>query len=257
MDDKERIIGFDKILELLHENAESGFKHTTYQEESKRFHYLLNGDLRAVEESLRISNPKMQGKLSEDPLRNVRYLFIVNTGLATRYMIEAGIPQETVYSMSDLYIQKADVAESVEEIEDLIRESWTVFVDIIRSHKKENRYSKQVLFCLNYIDSHFNEKITLEEVAQKTNLHPCYLAALFKNETGETFGNYLTERRIETAKVLIAKTDYSFTQIACSLAFCSQSHFIQVFKKHTGHTPRQYRMKYYNANLSALGKKGE
>ncbi len=97
MNEEERIISFDKILELLHENAESGFKHTTYQEESRRFHYLLNGDDRAVEESVRIVDSQMQGKLSEDPLRNMKYLFVVNTGLATRYMIEAGVPQETVY----------------------------------------------------------------------------------------------------------------------------------------------------------------
>ncbi len=253
MNEEERIISFDKILELLHENAESGFKHTTYQEESRRFHYLLNGDDRAVEESVRIVDSQMQGKLSEDPLRNMKYLFVVNTGLATRYMIEAGVPQETVYSMSDLYIQRADVAVTIEEITDLTRESWTAFVDVVKLLKKENGYSKQVLFCLNYIDSHFNEKITLEELGEKTDLHPCYLAALFKKETGNTFGNYLIERRIETAKALIAKTDYSFTQIACSLAFCSQSHFIQVFRKHTGLTPKQYRMKYYNANISAVG----
>ncbi len=155
--------------------------------------------------------------------------------------------------MSDLYIQRADVAVTIEEITDLTRESWTAFVDVVKLLKKENGYSKQVLFCLNYIDSHFNEKITLEELGEKTDLHPCYLAALFKKETGNTFGNYLIERRIETAKALIAKTDYSFTQIACSLAFCSQSHFIQVFRKHTGLTPKQYRMKYYNANISAVG----
>ena len=93
-----------------------------------------------------------------------------------------------------------------------------------------------------------------KDLAEKTELNPCYLATLFKKETGKTFGNYLTDIRIETSKALLTKTDYSFTQIACSLAFCSQSHFTKIFRQRTGYTPKQYRMNFYNANISAIGK---
>ena len=116
MKKNERLISHDEIQKLLHDNAEKGFIHTTYQEESQRFHYLINGDERAIEDSMRLMNPELQGKLSDDPIRNMRYLFVINTGLATRYLIEAGIPQETVYSISDLYIQKADKATTLSEI---------------------------------------------------------------------------------------------------------------------------------------------
>ncbi len=125
--DSQRLINPEEIQKLLHNNAENGFIHTTYQEESQRFHYLMNGDERAVEDSMRLMNPAIQGKLSSDPVRNCRYLFIINTGLATRYMIEAGVPQETVYSTSDLYIRKADEAGTIEELKNLNREVWTVF----------------------------------------------------------------------------------------------------------------------------------
>jgi AraC-type DNA-binding domain-containing proteins len=249
-----RIISFDEIHKLLHENAESGFMHTSYQEESKRFHYLINGDMRAVEEAMRIINPDIQGKLSKDPVRNLRYLFIVNTGIATRYMIEAGLPQETVYSTSDVYIQRADIAKTEAEIMSIHREVMTVFVEMVRKYKKESLYSRPILLCLNYIDSHFNEKITLNVLAEETGLNPCYLASLFKKETGKTIGNHLTDIRIETSKALLTKTDYSYSQIALSLAFCSQSHFIKAFHSRTGYTPMQYRMHFYNANLTAIGK---
>ena len=246
----ERQISFDEIRELLHTNAEIGFIHTTYQEESLRFHYLMNGDMRAVEESDRLVNPELQGKLSKDPIRNIRYLFIVNTGLATRYMIEAGVPQETVYSISDVYIQKADVVKTIDEIMKLNHEVWTIFVETVNEYKKENLYSKPILTCLNYIDSHFNEKITLEIVADQIGLNPCYLATLFKKETGQTFGEYILSIRIETSKALLTKTDYSYAQIAYSLAFCSQSYFTKIFHSETGYTPREYRMKFYNTNFS-------
>ena len=245
-----RIIDFEEIHKLLHDNAESGFAHTTYQEESKRFHYLINGDMRAVDEAMRLMDPDIQGRLSKDPLRNMRYLFMVNTGIATRYMIEAGIPQETVYSTSDIYIQRADVATSEAEIRSLNREVMTVFVEMVREYKKESLYSKPILMCLNYIDSHFNEKITLDVVAEAVGMNPCYLATLFKKETGKTFGNYLMDIRINTAQALLTKTDYTYSQIAYSLAFCSQSHFTKTFRERTGYTPKEYRMKFYNTNLS-------
>ena len=245
-----RAINFDEIRELMHEHAETGFIHTTYQDESRRFHLLMNGDMRAVDDSVNILDANIQGTLSKNPLRNLRYLFIINTGLATRYMIEAGVPQETVYSISDVYIQKADVATTMDEIKELNREIWTVFVETVREFKKESLYSKQILFCLNYIDSHFNQKITLEELSDKVYLHPCYLAALFKKETGDTFGNYLTNIRIKTSKALLTKTDYSYSQIAYSLGFCSQSHFTKVFHQHTGYTPKEFRNRFFNTNIS-------
>lgn len=249
-----RIINFSEIRQLLHDHAESGFIHTTYSEESRRFHLLINGDMRAVKESERLVNPNIQGKLSKDPLRNAKYLFIVNTGLATRYLIESGIPQETVYSISDLYIQKVDVAKTIKEVLDLNTEVWTVFVETVQATKKESIYSKPIHFCLNYIDSHFNEKITLEQLAEKVKLNPCYLATLFKNETGKSFGNYLMDIRIKTAQALLTKTEYTYSQIAYSLAFCSQSHFTKTFHKRTGYTPKQYRMEFYNTNLSHANK---
>ncbi|MCR5281883.1 MAG: AraC family transcriptional regulator [Lachnospiraceae bacterium] len=241
---------FDEIRKLLHDNAELGFSHTDYDEEILRFQYLMKGDMRAVEESDRIMMPSLQGTLSRDPLRNYRYLFIVNTGLASRYLIETGIPQETVYAISDVYIQKADVAGSFEQIRTLNIELWTLLVETVKNFKRERGYSKQVSFCMDYIDRHFNEKITLAVLARELDLNLCYLEVLFKKETGVTFGKYLLDIRMKTAAVLLVKTEYTYSQIAYSLAFCSQSHFTKTFREYTGYTPGQYRQSFYNKHIS-------
>ena len=115
-------IDIREIRMLVHKHAESRFVHTAYDDESFRFHLLMNGDMRAVEESEKKLDASIQGTLSADPVRNMRYLFIINTGLATRYMVEAGLSQETVFSISDVYIQKADTAETVKRIKELNRE---------------------------------------------------------------------------------------------------------------------------------------
>ena len=245
-------IDISEIRMLVHKHAESGFVHTAYDDESFRFHLLMNGDMRAVEESEKKLDASIQGTLSADPVRNMRYLFIINTGLATRYMVEAGLSQETVFSISDVYIQKADTASSVKQIKELNREVWTVFVQTVKDFRNKEHHSGPVTRCLEYIDSHFNEKLTLEDLGKLVGLNPCYLAELFRKEMNVTFGTYLTDLRIATAKALLTRTEYSFSKIAYSLGFCSQSHFCASFRKLTGFTPREYRREFYNANITAV-----
>lgn len=240
----------EEIQKLLYENAEIGYIHTTHKEDMLRYHYLIQGDMRAVDEAMRTLNASMQGTLSQDPLRNMKYLYVVTVSLAARYVVEAGIPLEKAYAISDLYIQKMDLLTNEEEIVKLAGECFGAYVEVVREYKKSNTYSKPIMRVLNYIASHFNEKITLEVLAKEANLHPNYLSVLFKKETGENLSEYLIRSRIEVAKSLLARTEYSYIQISCSLAFNSQSHFTKVFKEQTGFTPKQYRLKFYDTNFS-------
>ena len=247
----DNLIPPSEIMRLLHENSENSFRHTTYREENRRYHLLMQGDMAAVDEAVRISDPKIQGKLSSDPVRNMRYLFIIGTGLATRYAIEAGVPQERVYSLSDLYIQKADILTTEKELMELVREFWTKLVELVQLLKNRKILSRPVMTCLDYIDAHFTDRITLRDLSAQTGMHPNYLASLFKEELGESFSSYLQRRKIEIAQALLTRTEYTYSQIAFSLAFCSQSHFIKVFREKTGFTPRQYRMKFTDTNFSS------
>lgn len=253
IDRNDYLIDPREIRKLVHKNAESRFMHTTYREELERFFLLAKGDKRAVELSDYVLDADLQGKLSEDPLRNMRYLFIVNTGLATRFAIEAGAPQEVVYSSSDIYIRKADVAKSIEEIVKLNHDFWVYLVGLVRDSRKTQQYSKPVVQCIDYITSHFNTKVSLEELAGITGLSPNYLASLFKCETGKTVGEYLTEFRIDSACALLTQTDYGYLQIALSLGFCTQSYFTKIFKEKTGVTPRTYRLKHTDKAFTELG----
>ena len=240
----------DEIRGLLFENAERGYIHPTHQEDMLRYKYLKQGDMRAVDEAYRTLDENMQGKLSPDPVRNMKYLFVVTTALASRFVVEAGVPLETAYAISDLYIQRADSLDSVREIRNLVRELYATYVAEVNKSKKENLYSGPVMKCLNYMDSHFNEKITVGQLAEYVGLNPRYLSTLFRKEKGVTIIEYLTEMRVEVARSLLTGTEYTYAQIAYSLAFCSQSHFCAVFREKTGYTPHQYRSRFYDINIS-------
>ena len=81
-------------------------------------------------------------------------------------------------------------------------------------------------------------------MAQAVGLSPAHLSRLFSRCTGQAMRTYLTGERVKAAQRLLVTDECSIAQVASRLRFCDQSYFTQVFRQHTGLTPRQYR----NAN---------
>lgn len=102
---------------------------------------------------------------------------------------------------------------------------------------------------LRYIEDHYKEDVTLNDVAGAVHINSSYLSSLFKNEMGIAFTYYLTELRIKKSLQLLVDTNLSLTEIALSVGFNSQSYFIKVFKDNIGMTPREYRKKSNNQGL--------
>ncbi len=94
-----------------------------------------------------------------------------------------------------------------------------------------------------YIDGHFKENLSLEQLAAVANLSKYYLAHAFQKEYGLSPIRYLTRRRIEESRFLLAETDHSLTHIARVLGFSSLSYFSQAFRRIEGVSPREYRQR--------------
>lgn len=93
----------------------------------------------------------------------------------------------------------------------------------------------------SYIDSHYQETITLETLAKLAHWDKFYFSHMFVKAFGISPINYLLERRILHSKELLKSTDLNILQVAESTGFSSQNYFSQSFKKYTGETPLQYR----------------
>ena len=88
----------------------------------------------------------------------------------------------------------------------------------------------------DYIDHHYSEEVTLDDLAALSHLNKYYLSHIFSKSYGVAPINYLLERRILNSKELLKNTDYSITHIAHMTGFSSANYFSQSFKKHTGIT---------------------
>lgn len=85
------------------------------------------------------------------------------------------------------------------------------------------------------------QPVTARDVIEFSSRSKSALSEQFKKETGSTIGEYITNRKIDEAKVLLKYTDRLIADICNYLAFSSQPYFHNVFKKNTGMTPVEYR----------------
>lgn len=101
--------------------------------------------------------------------------------------------------------------------------------------------NRQCAAVKRYIDLHFKEPLTLEQLAEEAHMNKFYLSHTFKREYGISPINYMSSRRIEESKYLLAETNLSLSQIAQLLGFSSLSYFSQVFRRTQDISPMEYR----------------
>ena len=106
--------------------------------------------------------------------------------------------------------------------------------------------NRQCAAVRRYIDLHFKEPLTLEQLAEEGHMNKFYLSHAFKKEYGLSPINYMISKRIEESKYLLAETDLSMSQIAQLLGFSSLSYFSQVFHRTQDITPKEYRQSQRN-----------
>ncbi len=94
---------------------------------------------------------------------------------------------------------------------------------------------------LNYIEEHYTDAISLEDMASAACLSPRYFCRFFRKMTQYTPTEYLNYYRIEAACEQLAEMKYSITEVALNCGFNDISYFIKSFRKAKGVTPKQYK----------------
>ena len=104
---------------------------------------------------------------------------------------------------------------------------------------------QKILPALTYINEHYAEDITLEDVSAHLGFNPSYFCRIFKNATGATFTEYLNFVRVCKAERMLARTQDSILEIAGAVGICSVSYFNRIFKKYHSCSPSLYRQAQY------------
>lgn len=117
----------------------------------------------------------------------------------------------------------------------------TEFLLYTPMHVHSHSYVSMAEETITYINEHFREQITVEELASRVGLSQYHFIRSFKKETGFTPHEYLVNTRIATARYLLKNTQLPVKDICFASGFSSESVFCGAFKKNQGTTPVQYR----------------
>lgn len=228
--------------------SELGMKHRKLSEEYLFYKAVAEGNLSMIEKNLRENkfiDSEGVGKLSTQPIVNIKYHFVITTAMITRLCSSGGMELERAFRLSDYYIQKLDHLHTLEDVHLLHEKMVWDFTNKMRMIKISDTVSKHITECKNYIYSHVQERILVEDIALELNINASYLSRLFKAEMGLPISKYITQQKIKLAMNLLKYSDESVLDIANKFSFSSQSHFIKHFKAFVGITPKKFRDKYY------------
>jgi AraC family transcriptional regulator len=94
---------------------------------------------------------------------------------------------------------------------------------------------------LDFIEANLEDQLTIDRMAQVACLSRFHFARAFKAATGQPPHRYVSDRRLQRAKALLAQGDWPLADIALALSFSCQANFTRAFRDATGRTPGQYR----------------
>lgn len=114
-------------------------------------------------------------------------------------------------------------------------------------HISNEKIPEFIASAIEFINTHYAEDISLEDVARHTYMNSGYLSKLLKSYTNETYIDYLTKIRINKAKELLASTDYKVSAIGTAVGYNYSQHFHKIFKKNVAITPIEYRKNHKKA----------
>lgn len=128
---------------------------------------------------------------------------------------------------------------------------YTLLIEFARKTEKEiidlkeGRTDTDFSFyhILEYIDTHSGEPLEIHELAEMCHMSYSHFAKLFRENYGRSCKEYITYIRLNKAQDLLFHTDYDLNYIAQETGFFDCSHFIRIYKKWKGITPKQERLK--------------
>lgn len=137
------------------------------------------------------------------------------------------------------------------EGDELINFAYQTFIAITGYVKRQNpiNYTNRIVQATKeYLEAHYAEEITLEDVAARVNISPQYFSKLLKKTTGFNFIDWLSMLRVKKAKELLTDTNLTVKEVCFLVGYKDPNYFSRIFKKRIGITPSEFVKNSVNFN---------
>lgn len=235
---EEEVIEFEQDFQLEQEPANHN-----YSLERLFMGKVTNGD---IDQVMDLFHEQIKTQyltlLGPNKLRSSKNNAIVYATLLARAAISGGVDADHSLTLADRYINRVEKAKAFDELLDVVERMTVKFTNSVL-HVASINHVSVIKKASRYVHNHLSEVIRLQEVADFVGLSPNYFSSLFKKEMNLAFADYVNHTRIKESQYLLQTTNHSILDIAVSVGFNNQNYFTTIFKKTTGITPKQYRMR--------------
>ena len=152
---------------------------------------------------------------------------------------------------TDLLTELYDLAAASDYIRDMrINEKLGILLTLLMEqswHPESVTVSRKRLELAavkEYLDEHYAERITLDDLAERFYINKFYLSKIFRETYGTTINNYLISKRITRAKQLLRFTDMTVDEVGAAVGMGDANYFSRMFRKVEGISPREYRKQW-------------
>ncbi len=175
-----------------------------------------------------------------DRLRDVKDMIIAVNTLFRKAIQQAAVHPLYIDGISGQFVAEIEAAENPEQVQALIPKMIRQYGLLVQQHSLAS-YSAVVRDCLNYIDFHYMEPLSLEILAARFSVNKNYLSTRFHKERGMTVTDYINRIRVNRASALLRRSSLPIQQLAEQCGFPDANYFTRIFKKLQGVTPNEYR----------------
>lgn len=212
-----------------------GIIHSIKAEVGKRLIFqadftLLHG-IKELEATLSLISPVLLITAEDVPETHERIQKLM-MDISDEYFADAPLSEAAIYSkLIDIFV--------------LIGRSYSPNAkNFNNSNSKQKEYTERFLYICDYINEHYSEELTLDDVANLSGFSKYHFSRLFKQFTNISFYKYLNKKRIESAEKLLIDKELSITEVALHCGFTSLSAFIRMFKIIKDCTPTEFKNMY-------------
>lgn len=225
-----------------------GFGQMLVWTENQRLQEYYSGDVEAIRrqlmQAIEANRPELIRKFTDQLLETISgnqrmsKLYVQNifyTVFQAIYDKNPNIRYEQILSSSDILFRSKNARDMLA----LFQKNIGEMLEVIQEETEDD--SSMIQRIKNLVEKEYMHDVSLSYVAEKVNLAPAYVSYVFKKETGQTLIKYITETKMEKARLLLEEGVLKMGQIAKACGYENQSYFNRAFKNYYGLTPKQFR----------------
>ncbi len=156
--------------------------------------------------------------------------------------IERGKGVKTPFPFREIMHSLCD-CEDMDELDRLMRQGFERMATWYQEDSS-NRYGKDIVEIINYVEANYTQKLTLRMVADVFGMNESYLSRMFKNQTGKNLIYFINEKKMNKARELLKDPDMMVKEAAFAVGYDDQFYFNKLFKRFFGVSPTEYRRRF-------------